>query len=253
MPEWFEDEALWRDLYSHIFPASRIAAATEEVQQILHLVGPRGTGSFAERSVLDLCCGPGRHSVALATKGLDVTGVDRTPYLLDRARELAEASSVEVEWVQEDIRRFERPEAFDLALNLFSSFGYFDDPEDDLRAVEAIHRNLRPGGVLVMDLMAKEILARVFRATDVHDLEGGGMLVERRTLADGWRRIHTQWLVIEGDRVRRFDFHLNLYSGAELAQLLSRAGFESVELFGGYGGGPYDQTATRLVVVARKP
>ena len=137
MSEWFADEAFWETLYPFLFPQERFEAADEQVEKILRLV------EFAGRDVLDLCCGPGRHSVALARRGLAVTGVDRSPFLLAKAKERALAAEVTVNWVAEDMRRFVRPKAFDLALSLFTSFGYFPDPEDDLRVLRNIRANLR--------------------------------------------------------------------------------------------------------------
>jgi ubiquinone/menaquinone biosynthesis C-methylase UbiE len=77
--EWFDDDSLWRDMYPILFSAKRIADATDEIDKILALITPKG------KRVLDLCCGPGRCSIALAKKGFKVTGVDRTKYLLDKA------------------------------------------------------------------------------------------------------------------------------------------------------------------------
>jgi len=79
--EWFENEEFWRELYPYMFPAERFLAAREQVDQILALSGS-GRGK-----VLDLCCGPGRHAVEFAKHGFDVTGVDGSEFLLDRARE----------------------------------------------------------------------------------------------------------------------------------------------------------------------
>src|ERR1019366_1137624 len=107
--EWFEDESLCRELYPYVFPAERVAAAPGQVAQLLDLAGVTGG------SVLDLCCGPGRHAVEFARRGFVVPGVARPPFLLERARERALASALEVEWVLDDMRRFERPASFHLA------------------------------------------------------------------------------------------------------------------------------------------
>src|SRR3954453_16554332 len=122
---WFEEDDFWRDLYPYMFPVERLAAAPEQVSQILALAGVSGG------DVLDLCCGPGRHSVEFARQGFRVTGVDRSPYLLDRAREHAATAGTSIEFVREDMREFCRPDAFDLAVNLFTSFGYFEHQDEE--------------------------------------------------------------------------------------------------------------------------
>ena len=63
------------------------------------------------------------------------------------------------------MRSFVRPDAFHLALSLFTSFGYFEDECDDLQVLRNVHRSLKPQGVLVMDVVSKERLAKVFQST----------------------------------------------------------------------------------------
>ena len=156
MGEWFENEDLWRDLYPYLFPPERFEAAGEEVTALLELAG------FSGKRVLDLCCGPGRHSVELARRGYEVTGVDRSPYLLERAQDRTAEMGVEVEWVLDDMRSFRRPAAFGLAINLYTSFGYTSSEAHDMRVLRNVRESLQPGGSLVMELMGKEILASIF-------------------------------------------------------------------------------------------
>ena len=137
--EWFDDDSFWRELYSFLFPDQRIADADEQVANALALTKPAG------KSVLDLCCGPGRCSIALAKKGFTVTGVDRTKFLLDKARTRARAADLKIEWVQADMRDFVRPNSFDLVLSMFKSFGYFDDRRDDMTVLENMVQSLHPG------------------------------------------------------------------------------------------------------------
>ena len=81
MSEWFANDTFWKDMYPHMFSETRLAMAEDEVRDLCALT------EFHQGTVLDLCCGPGRHSIALAQKGCRVTGVDRTPFLLQKARE----------------------------------------------------------------------------------------------------------------------------------------------------------------------
>ncbi len=157
--EWFDDDSFWRELYPFMFPVQRFAAADEQVAQALALTKPSG------KSVLDLCCGPGRCSIALAKKGFRVTGVDRTKYLLGKARAKAKTAHVKVEWIREDMRDFVRPGAFALVLSMFTSFGYFDDRRDDMTVLQNMFTSLQPGGAFLIEVLGKECLAKILQPT----------------------------------------------------------------------------------------
>jgi ubiquinone/menaquinone biosynthesis C-methylase UbiE len=81
MGAWFEDESFWSEMYPFMFPEERFRLAEEQIEKALALVG------YKEGTVLDLCCGPGRHSLALAKRGIQVTAVDRSEFLLHKAKE----------------------------------------------------------------------------------------------------------------------------------------------------------------------
>jgi len=246
MAEWFENETFWEDLYPFVFPPERLDAAAEEIDNVLDLVAIEGG------RVLDLCCGPGRHSVALARRGFDVTGVDRSAFLLHRARERAAENDVEVEWVEADMRRFSRPDSFDLVISLYTSFGYFENRDNDNHVLEGIYQNLAPGGVVVFDLMGKERLARIFQPTSSREGPDGALLVERHKIVDDWTRAREEWILIKEESAKTFKFLLNLYCGHDIREMLERAGFTHIYLHGDLTGSPYDTDATRLVAVARK-
>ncbi|MFO8006501.1 MAG: class I SAM-dependent methyltransferase [Candidatus Brocadiia bacterium] len=242
--EWFDDDSLWRDLYPFMFPQERSSKGVEEVAQVLALTQPAGP--------LNLCCGPGRHSVALAQRGLSVTGVDRSEFLLGKAGERAAEAEVDVEWVRSDMRDFVRPEAFDLALSMFTSFGYFQDKQEDLLVLGNVLESLRPGGKFLIEVMGKECLARIFQPTTSEALADGSKLVQRHEVFDDWTRIRNEWLLIRGERVKSFKFHHTIYSGQELRDRMEGAGFAQVDLYGSLEGDQYGLDAQRLVAVGRK-
>jgi SAM-dependent methyltransferase len=244
--EWFDDDDLWRDLAPFLFTEERLAAAQDDVEKALALARPRG------RRALDLACGPGRCSIALAQRDFQVTGVDRTKVLLDRARARARRAGVRIEWVREDMRDFHREEAFDLALSMFTSFGYFDDKREDERVLRNVVASLRPGGVFLMDLVGKEHLAAIFQPTSLDTLPDGSQLVQKRAVFDDWTRIRNEWILIRRGRTRTFRFHHTIYSGQELKDRILAAGFEDVRLYGSLEGHSYGVEAERLVAVARK-
>lgn len=246
MSQWFEVEDYWEKLYPFLFPELEPETAGRVTDFVLNLVGT------TNGDVLDLACGPGRYAVALAKSGFRVTGVDLSPFLLRKAIDRARDENVDVELLQDDMRDFVRPEAFDLVVNLTTSFGYFDDKDDDLRVLENMHRSLRRGGALVIDVMGKEVLARGFTPTTSKELADGSLLIQRHEIFDEWTRIRNEWIVIESDSTITFRFDLTTYSGQELKDRLLKVGFDDVKLFGGMDGSEYGLDARRLVAVARK-
>ncbi len=245
--EWFEDEALWRDLFPYMFPETRFSGAREEMDLALKLARPRG------KAALDLCCGPGRCSIALAKRGFKVTGVDRTMFFLRKAGAAARRARVKIRFVRRDMRDFLEPNSFDLAVSMFTSFGYFREKGDDLKVLKNLHASLKPGGVLLMELMGKERLCRIFSETITTDFKDGALLIQRHKIVDDWTRIRNEWILIKNKRVQRFPFDLTIYSGQELKDRLESAGFKQVTLYGSLDGDAYGLESRRLIAVGRKP
>jgi 2-polyprenyl-3-methyl-5-hydroxy-6-metoxy-1,4-benzoquinol methylase len=245
--EWFDDDSFWRELYPFMFPEKRIADADEQVGKALALTKPE------EKSVLDLCCGPGRCSIALAKRGFRVTGVDRTTHLLKKARAKARTAHVKIEWVQKDMRDFVRPGSFALVLSMFTSFGYFDDRQEDMTVLENMFTSLQPGGACLIEVLGKERLAKILQSTTSTVLPDGTVLVERHEIFDDWTRVGNEWLVIRNGRVKSFKFHHTIYSGQELRDRMERVGFVAVKLHGNLDGDAYGPNAERLIAIGRKP
>jgi len=244
--EWFEDESFWRELYPYMFPPDRFSAAAKEVECVLQLA------HVTEGAILDLCCGPGRHSVEFAKRGFHVTGVDASTYLLERARERAEEFKVQVELVKDDMRHFRRDAAFELACILFTSFGYFEHDHENLQVVCNAHESLKPGGVLIIDVIGKERIARNWRDSLSSEFPDGTLLIQLPQVSRAWSRIASKWLLIRDERSRTFQFEHTIFSARELQDLILSAGFENVETFGNLQGAPYGLDAERLIAVARK-
>lgn len=241
---WHADASFWSDSYPFIFPAESFAEQERIVPRLLALAG-RTSGA-----VLDLCCGPGRHAVPLARRGFAVTGVDNTPFLLEKARELASRAAVEVELVLADMRRFVRPAAYDLALNLTLSFGYFATPEENLAVLANVRESLKPGGTFVLEVSGKEVEARRFRPTGSWDAPDQGIVVQRRRIIADWSQMEMEWVFLLDGATRFLKTRHWLYSGSELKTLLASAGFSGVDLYGSFAGDAYGSEAESLIAVA---
>ena len=245
-PEWFANESFWEELSPYMFPPGKFDAATGDVEKIIALA------KFQGGTVLDLCCGPGRHSIAFARRGYQVTGVDRTRFLLNQATNLAAQENLPIEWVEQDMKTFVREGAFDLVVNLFTAFGYFDNKEDDIQVLKNVFASLRNGGRFVLDVLGKEQIASKFRATDCDFHPDGSFLAIKREIFDDWTRIRNKWTLVHGDHVKQYEFHHTIYSAQELRDRFTQVGFQDLGIFGDWDGNEYGPNARRLIVIGRK-
>jgi len=243
---WHETDAFWQMMAPMMFDEQRWAAAPAEIDQVLARLDLQPGAA-----ILDLCCGPGRHSLELARRGFRVTGVDRTAAYLDEAGEKAAGEGLAVEFVQEDMREFCRPESYDAAITMYTSFGYFEEPAENREVLTNIRRSLKTGGALLIEMMGKEVLARIFRQRDWLERDGV-LLLQERQVGRNWSWMENRWIMVRGAERREFKVSQWVYSAAELAALLRESGFRSVEIYGDLDGAPYDHVARRLVAVARK-
>lgn len=246
MKQWFEDESFWENFAPIMFTPDRWAEVPTVVDGLIRFSQVPVTAS-----VLDLCCGTGRVTLELARRGYGCTGVDITPSYLRAARESADDEGLDIQWVLGDVRAFLSPEAFDLALNLYISFGYFDNPADDLLFVQNALASLRSGGTFIIETLGKEVAVRDFTDGEWFEREGFTVLTEYQ-VTDSWGALKNRWILIkDGKRIER-TFSQRLYSATELRTLLLTGGFSRVELFGDWDGRPYDQNARILIAVAHK-
>ncbi len=246
MKTWHDDDDFWETMAAFMFDEERLSSTPVEIDQVLALLdlGP-------DSAVLDLCCGPGRHSLELARRGLHVTGVDRTTAYLKKARKQARSEGLDVKFVQEDMRCFCKPDTFDSAMMMFTSFGYFEEPDENMAVLVNTYRSLKEQGTLIIDVMGKEVLARIFGERDWHEQDGVIFLQEHK-ISKNWSWMENRWIMLDGQKRREFEVSHWIYSAAELTTILAGCGFSSVDVYGDFDGAPYDHKARRLITVAHK-
>lgn len=193
--------------------------------------------------VLDVGCGAGRHAQALVRAGARPVGVDLSRALLDQARRVG------VPLVRADMRRLPiRAETVDLAVNLFTSFGYFARDDDHQQVLHEVRALLRPGGWFAMDFLCADTVARGL--VPAEELTGrDGPVRITRALVEGGRRVVKGIQLPDG---RHFEERVRLFQPAELEGMMVQAGLEVVRRWGDYDGGPPRPGAPRTIILARR-
>lgn len=213
MAEW------WQEMFESPWQAIQLMweSLEDTDQQIDQIV--RATGIEPGMRVLDVPCGTGRVAKRLATRDVDVVGVDITDRFLEEAR----AAGLTVR--KADMRELPFDGEFDVAVCMWGSFGYFDD-DGNLRQARSACRSLRPGGRYLIDIPGAESIFARFRERDWFTA-GDIDVLEQREYVTGTGRMETDWIFVrEGERtVQRSS--IRIYSVRELTDLLSEAGFTS--------------------------
>lgn len=193
--------------------------------------------------MLDVGCGAGRHARALAAAGARPVGLDLSRALLRRAREAG------VPLVRADMRRLPvRSRSMDLAVNLFTSFGYFERDEDHAQVLLGIADTLCAGGWFAMDFLNSDTVRQGLVPTEEQAL-GGGLVRITRELSDGGRRVLKTITVPDG---RRFVERVRLFQAEELVAMLLAAGLVVRGRYGDYDGGPLRSGAPRTILLSRR-
>ena len=145
MAEWFEE---WFNSEKYLIVYRHRNEA--EAERIVNLILDN-TDIKPGSDVIDLACGAGRHSILLAEKGFNVTAVDLSVHLLNVARKRTEEQRLKIKFVNGDLRYFCITSKFDLAMNLFTSFGYFESDEDNFSLFATAFDLLNKNGYFVID------------------------------------------------------------------------------------------------------
>ncbi len=235
MTEWFEE--WFGEEYLHLYPHRDEAEATHAVALLRANIPWR-----AGLRVLDVGCGAGRHTRALAEAGARVTGMDLSAALLRHARQCSGAS-----FARADMRRLPvRDHSMDLVVNLFTSFGYFSSDAEHAAVLAAMIRTLRPAGTFVLDFLhAQTVIDSLLPEADV-TLAGTPVHISKR-LVDGQRTVEKTIVLADG---RRFVERVRLFTPAELETMLTGAGARVRCRFGDYAGAPLAPGAPRAILFA---
>jgi SAM-dependent methyltransferase len=234
--EWFGSQ-YYQKLYRH--------RNHNEAQQFIDsLIGYLTPAPSA--FVVDVCCGRGRHSLYLAQKGFNVWGIDKS---LDNIAWAKKFELDNLHFTQGDIRcKFEIP-TMQFALNLFTSFGYFDSDADNLLSMQHIRGCLDTGGMFVLDYLNEHKAVNGLVPLEFCQIDEIEFEIKRQ--ADH-RFITKQVRVDDGGRRYEFIEQVRRYRAMDFEWLLAQSGFSLVTMFGDYSLGPFEpEISDRLIICAK--
>lgn len=230
--------------YSPVFDLIEERAQVARVSELLAL--PHGS------RVLDLACGQGRHAHLLAEAGFDVDGYDLSRELLKVAK--ARGTGPTLRYRRGDMRALPMlwRKRFDGVVNLFTSFGFFDDPADDARVLAQVARVLKPGGVFVWQGGNRDALTERFLRGDEWTAADGTRVAQTRQFdpLSGFLTIASVWT--KGRRVERRVHRIRLYTATHLAALMRDAGLLLDAAYDGFADRPLTRRSHEMLLVARR-
>ncbi|MFX0033525.1 MAG: methyltransferase domain-containing protein [Promethearchaeota archaeon] len=189
-----------------------------------------------EQNILDLCCGQGRHSIELAKRGYEnVEGIDRSRYLIQKAKNTAKKFGLIVKFREGDARKLiYPPDSFDFITILGNSFGYFESINDDYLVLKETFRTLKPWGKVLIDITDGEYLRDNFQPRSWEWIDKNYFVCRERSLSLDKQRLISREVIShvnKGVLVDQF-YAERLYSKENISNILEKAGFSDITFHG---------------------
>lgn len=200
-----------------------------------------------DSKLIDIACGKGRHATYFNKKGMDVVGIDLSENSIAVAKKMENRN---LQFAVHDMRKVFQENHFDIAINLFTSFGYFENPEDEQKAINAMAKNLNSGGILVIDFLnAKKAIINLVEQ-EKKDIDGIIFHINKKF--DGKHIIKN---IAFSDKGKDYYFQekVKALSLAEFSVFIDAAGLKIIDIFGNYNLDDFDATSSdRLILICKK-
>lgn len=246
-PDWYADffTELPNEFWRRAVPPEATASEVDFIESRL--------GLKPQSRVVDVPCGSGRHTLALAARGHDMLGADISTEAIDHARRAATDAGLDVELVVAEMRDIPSDGSFDAAICMANSFGYLD-LDGLVEFVAALAAAVRPGGGLVVDFSAaaEAVLPR-FADDQPRDMTVGDITVSGSNTYDvAASRLLSSYVFTRGEQQVSVTALHHVYTVAHLRHLLLDRGFTDIEQYGGPGGEPFEVGNGRLLLTAHR-
>ena len=197
-----------------------------------------------------MACGAGRHAILFSRKNYNVTAVDLSENLLSIAKQTAQNEKLSINFVHSDIRKFQSKSKFDLILNLFTSFGYFDTDEENFSILQKAYDLLANDGYFVLDFFNSTFLAKnlvehskeVFKDVEIN---------QHRKLIN--KRVKKEIVIKKNGKLSRYEESVRMFTKDELVDAITKIGFDIYKTFGDFLGNEFDKlNSPRLIMICKK-
>ncbi|MBS1492927.1 MAG: class I SAM-dependent methyltransferase [Bacteroidetes bacterium] len=240
---WFSSK-LYLELYKH--------RNEDDARNLINLV-QRVLPLKKCDKVLDVCCGAGRYSIELARRGFEVTGFDLSKFLISEAKKNFKAlpeKYIKAKFLNKDMRKFDFNHSFDLAANLFTSFGYFSEDEENFLVIKNVSASLKKNGYFVFDFLNGNYLRKNIVPYDKKIFLGKEFTSKRTITGDFVRKEIT---VKSGTKKINYEEVLKLYKIETLKKVFNDNRLKVIYSFGDYYGNKYNKDKSqRLILIAQK-
>lgn len=242
----------WEDLFDDDFIRTMDRTDTKVIHREVDFI-EQCLGLEKGATILDLACGTGRHAVELSSRGYAVVGYDLSLNMLALAAEEAQDRGQKLNFLQGDMREMTFDQVFDGVYSWSTSFGYFDD-EKNFDVLQRMHRALRTGGILVLDIINRDYVAP--RQPSMVWFEGDGCVCMDEMQVDFFssRLKVKRTAMFDDGRSREIDYSMRLYNLHEIGKMMHDADFKVLEVTGhpAHPGVFFGSESPRLIIVAER-
>jgi len=203
--------------------------------------------------ILDLACGHGRHTIELAKRGYIIIGQDANSFFLHEAKKFAKKANIEARWIKGDMRQIPFENKFDIVINLFTSFGYFEREKDNQKVLHQVAKALRPNGKFVIDVANREYIMRIYKEKESVKLVNGTIVnIERKfDLVTGCNQ-EKRTKIYKNKKREVFNTSIRVYALSELINMCEKANLQFVVAYGNYDKEVPTINSKRCILITKK-
>jgi len=201
-------------------------------------------------NILDMACGAGRHAIILARKGFNVTAVDLSENLLSIAKKTADGENLSINFIHSDIRKFDTIDKFNLILNLFTSFGYFETDKENYAVLQKAYDLLEDEGYFVLDFFNLRFMQQNLIEFSEENF-GSAEIHQYRKIKDN--RVTKKIVITKDGNLSTYEESVRMFTKDELVSTITKIGFDIYKTFGDFLGNEFDDLKSpRLILFCKK-